>query len=530
VDPSIVVDGGNRGEGAAAHGTPQYFVSVHHNVPASLKHRKLTMTYTPPATTSQAVAGGIRFGKVAFSADSKLLVAIADGEHVDEVRVRGHTPGNARTNTRDGGLSAGYFTMVVWEWQKDKMIASAHFQQNPKDRIDVSRVLFNPSDKNCITTSGQGCLRQWNLVTLGGEIVPRSLLPPNKCADNFVDHAWMRGKSVGTEPPDRRLVVVTDGSAPVTTANDRSAFSPQINSSVPHGLLKKQSTRSGFGDDPRHFQILVFAPDVDNPLNYELVKSFLAPLPTGGSNPCTVETIAPYGKGFIVAGGGGFVQLWDRTEHSDLYAKARTLVPQASKEITPQRNYSNSSPRSTSSSKAAEVMTWGTDAHFTTLNIHANDELMVAVTEKQELMTFALGSLEVMEEVDTLQAYSLFSEVAGSHERGTKVTCMSTCVCKPLLVTGGEDCTVRLWDYSNWRGRGDIVWESTPGDGAPNDVSIHPTGNCLLIAYDSRVRLMTVLLDSLKPFREVSYIYTQSRCMFCFAALWFALPPFFEVA
>jgi len=503
-DPSIVSDipvanRGGEGAGGLIHGVPQYFVSVHHNIPSSLKHKKLTMTYAPPVTSTQPPLGGVRFGRVAFSADSKLLVAVADGEYDEEPQRKGGTPGpGGRATTRDGNSSLGFFTMVVWEWQKDKMIAAAHFQQNPKDRMEATRVSFNPSDKSCITTSGFGCLKQWTLLSLGAEISPRSLLPPNKCADNFVDHAWMNGKSVGSEPPDRRLIVVTDGNS-TQSSSERNVFSAQ-GGSHPSSLVRSNSLR-GNPPEQRRFQVLVFAPEVDNPANLELVKSFLAPLPATplGHPPCTVETITSYGKGFIVAGGGGFMQLWDRTEHSDLYTTARTLSPDGIEAS----QYSVQSSKSTASVKAMKAAEWGEEACFSSLSVHLNDELLVAVTKNLELVTFPLGSLEVMEEAGSA-AYGLFTHVAAAHDHGKRITCMETCVCKPLLVTGSDDCTVRLWDYSSWRSGGDIIWKSGPGDGPPNDISVHPTGNCILIAYESRVCLMTVLLDCLKPFREIS--------------------------
>ena len=100
---------------------------MYQSITFSLTKQKKTLSFAPPAS---AGPGPIIFTKVAFSHDSKHLVAVGD--------------------------EGDYFHMVIWDWarQDGKVVAQVHFEQKDGARINVTRVCFNPSDKGHLTTTG----------------------------------------------------------------------------------------------------------------------------------------------------------------------------------------------------------------------------------------------------------------------------------------------------------------------------------------------------------------------------------------
>lgn len=316
----------------------------------------------------------------------------------------------------------------------------------------------------------------------------------------------MCGKSSGVEPPDRRLVVVTDGSV-------GSGGSSVGGSAASVTSIDRRE---------RFYQVMIFAPSAEGVI--ELVRAIQSPLPNGAQS-CSVESIAPYGKGFVVSGGGGFFpssrpcsfphnyslsgffQIWDRSEQKELFVPAKTI---------------GGGPSLGPGQRSAA---WGEGrATITSLAVHPNDETLVATTKARELVLFPLGNYdaqEAQEDAAPAGPYADFVRLGGGHDHGRRITCMATCAGLPLLATGSEDETVtppacpealavkkaspqiRLWEYDKWR-RAEVVRDTgEDGDGVPLALALHPTGNLLLASFPGRVRLFNILHGALKPFREV---------------------------
>ena len=84
---------------------------------------------------------------------------------------------------------------------------------------------------------------------------------------------------------------------------------------------------------------------------------------------------------------------------------------------------------------------------------------------------------------------------------GPATTCVSACA----RVVSACARQVRLWDYSKWRGGGEVVLDcGETGDGAASALALHPTGSQLAAGFDSRLRIFTVLHNELRPFRDLT--------------------------
>lgn len=87
---------------------------------------------------------------------------------------------------------------------------------------------------------------------------------------------------------------------------------------------------------------------------------------------------------------------------------------------------------------------------------------------------------------------------------------IDTCVRKPLVVTVGSDRTLRAYDYETSGDDRDggrrrprrVLSKTFPEDA--RSVSLHPTGMHALVAFPDTIRLVHVLSDDVRTFREVS--------------------------
>lgn len=81
------------------------------------------------------------------------------------------------------------------------------------------------------------------------------------------------------------------------------------------------------------------------------------------------------------------------------------------------------------------------------------------------------------------------------------ITGLDVCIRKPLVATSSLDRTVRIW---NWQ---DTALElvKTFQDEAFS-VALHPNGLLMLVGFEDKLRLMTVLMDDLKVWLPCSWM------------------------
>ncbi|RKO94545.1 hypothetical protein BDK51DRAFT_19442, partial [Blyttiomyces helicus] len=86
------------------------------------------------------------------------------------------------------------------------------------------------------------------------------------------------------------------------------------------------------------------------------------------------------------------------------------------------------------------------------------------------------------------------------------VTGCDTCIRKPLIVTCSSDRSVRVWNYLD--GSAELV-KYFPEEAY--SVAIHPSGLYILVGFSDKLRLMNLLIDDIRPFRE----FTVRGCREC---------------
>jgi WD40 repeat protein len=74
---------------------------------------------------------------------------------------------------------------------------------------------------------------------------------------------------------------------------------------------------------------------------------------------------------------------------------------------------------------------------------------------------------------------------------------MDVCIRKPLVVTCGMDKSIRIWNYME---NTNELTKFFPEESL--SVSIHPSGLYLLAGFSDKLRLMNLLIDDIRVFRE----------------------------
>ncbi|XP_071547435.1 cilia- and flagella-associated protein 57 [Panulirus ornatus] len=137
---------------------------------------------------------------------------------------------------------------------------------------------------------------------------------------------------------------------------------------------------------------------------------------------------------------------------------------------------------------------------ITTLSLSPGESTIVAATHTSQLFLSPLPSLEPSK-LPSL----MFSPLHARHHEGGVVDA-DTCLWKPLLVTGGEDRTLRVWDYQDH----DLLLTYTFKEDIFS-LSLHPTGLHVAVGLADAVKLHHLLFDSLRQYSEVRI----RRCEVC---------------
>ena len=179
-----------------------------------------------------------------------------------------------------------------------------------------------------------------------------------------------------------------------------------------------------------------------------------------------IETIAKSSRGFVLGGSSGFFSVYEKTDdRKDPYMHIKTFY--CCREI------------------------------FSSISCNHNDEQAVAFSKSSKLLSFPLGSVDMIEETEAENSF--VSVIPGGTHEGSIID-SSICALKPLVATVGSDRTVRLWNYLRWHC--ELSQEFTVNDD-PTCISLHPSGTQVVVGLRERIRMYNVMIDELKLFREL---------------------------
>ncbi|XP_072430665.1 cilia- and flagella-associated protein 57 isoform X1 [Chiloscyllium punctatum] len=193
-----------------------------------------------------------------------------------------------------------------------------------------------------------------------------------------------------------------------------------------------------------------------------------------------VTAITIYSKGFICSAGPGVVYMFERGEEKDTFKKTRVIrIPQ--------------DPYSTDPSHAEQQ-------EISTLCLSPSEEALIASTNKNQLYSITLSSAEISK--SELTHFEFLCQSFHSNV----ITGLDICIRKPLVATSSVDRSIRLWNYET-----NVLELYKEFQEEAYSVAIHPSGLYILVGFSDKLRLMNLLIDDIRTFKE----FTIRSCREC---------------
>uniref|UniRef100_A0A3B1KGE5 Cilia and flagella associated protein 57 n=1 Tax=Astyanax mexicanus TaxID=7994 RepID=A0A3B1KGE5_ASTMX len=185
-----------------------------------------------------------------------------------------------------------------------------------------------------------------------------------------------------------------------------------------------------------------------------------------------VTAISPYSKGFACSAGPGTVCLFEKTEEKDNPPDPCFNDP-----------------------------TQAEQQEISTLCISPSEETLAASTDRGQLYHITLSSVEM-----SRGEQAQFEFLSHSFHSGI-ITGLSICMRKPLIATCSLDHSVRIWNFET-NAREHYVKEFQEES---YSVALHPSGLFILVGFSDKIRLMNLLIDDIRAFKE----FTVRGCREC---------------
>ena len=136
------------------------------------------------------------------------------------------------------------------------------------------------------------------------------------------------------------------------------------------------------------------------------------------------------------------------------------------------------------------------------LCISPAEDLVVALTEDLLLFSYQLKKKEgahIKKNVFSTLLYPF-------HSAGVRG--LDICIRKPLIVTGSDDHTIRVWNYRSFGMELAKMFQEEI-----HSVAIHPDGLYIAVGFMDKIRLLNLLIDDMRLFQE--FPVRESRvCLF----------------
>ncbi|KAL2919821.1 hypothetical protein HK105_200738 [Polyrhizophydium stewartii] len=356
------------------------------------------------------------------------------------------------------------WTLHYWSWEKSKTFASVRTVNTPE------KIAGQPAAAMLVTaTSSQGASKENKEHLLGSIVYQVSINPTDStqicCIGNgiFKLFRYQEGilKAVGTQKYDYK-----NFTAHTWTSDDRVIVGTEDS------------------------KIFVFES------NGELKSEILH---THGTSqiPRSIHCIASFSKGFVVGCSGGMAALYERSEElatGGIAAAAAQISSGAAGGPGGQQGIARDLYR-----KSREYTLQDDAAKITNMAVSPSEDTLLCTTETCQIFSMSLANAEVKGEE------AKFDPFAQPFHHGM-ITGMDTCIRKPLIVTCSSDKSIRVWNYLETSS--ELVKYFAE---EAFSVAIHPSGLYILVGFSDKLRLMNLLIDDIRPFRE----FTIRGCREC---------------
>eukprot|EP00217_Crustomastix_stigmatica_P010708 CAMPEP_0183813298 /NCGR_PEP_ID=MMETSP0803_2-20130417/52843_1 /TAXON_ID=195967 /ORGANISM="Crustomastix stigmata, Strain CCMP3273" /LENGTH=1181 /DNA_ID=CAMNT_0026058151 /DNA_START=28 /DNA_END=3573 /DNA_ORIENTATION=- len=194
----------------------------------------------------------------------------------------------------------------------------------------------------------------------------------------------------------------------------------------------------------------------------------------------SIECVVAYSKGFVCGGDNGVLSIYERSEDKDYYKRSKSFSIE--------------------------------DHHVKIKNlaVSPSDETLVCTLENNQVFVLGLSS------TDILKPDEMNFELLSQSFHSQAVTGVDTCVRKPLVATCSSDKSVRIWNYLD---KSSELVKFFPEEA--HSVAFHPSGLHVLVGFSDKLRLMNLLMDDIRPYKEFG-IKSCRECRFSHGGQYFA--------
>ncbi|BFZ16806.1 hypothetical protein BsWGS_19845 [Bradybaena similaris] len=194
-----------------------------------------------------------------------------------------------------------------------------------------------------------------------------------------------------------------------------------------------------------------------------------------------VTALVAFSKGFACAVGFGTVYMYEKTEEKDIYKKIREIK-------IPPDPWNSQDP------------TQAVQQIFRCLAISPSEETLVGSTEQGQLYQLTLSGTELG------KGEHAHFEILSQMFHTSPITGLDVCIRKPLIATCSTDHAVMIWNYETCNLE---LYKVFPEEAY--SVALHPSGLYILVGFNDKLRLMNLLIDDIKTFKE----FTVRGCREC---------------
>ncbi|XP_045440656.1 cilia- and flagella-associated protein 57 [Pipistrellus kuhlii] len=338
--------------------------------------------------------------------------------------------------------------LVYWLWEKQKVMAMI---KTDAQNNTVYQVSFSPQDNTqvCVTGNGmfkllrfaEGTLKQTNFQR--GE------------PQNYLAHTWVSDDKIVVGTDTGRLFLFESGDQRWETS-----------------IMVKESTSVLKNLEMMHeSESLIEFPTLSSP-----VPSFEQILETNGHSQQSmpqVFAIASYSKGFACSAGPGRVLLFEKMEEKDFYHESR--------EIRIPVDLQSNDP---SQSDKQDILC---------LCFSPSEETLLVSTSKNQLYSITMSLTEISKGEPAHFEYLMYPL------HSAPITGLATCIRKPLIATCSLDRSIRIWNYES-----NTLELYKEYQEEAYTISLHPSGHFIVVGFADKLRLMNLLIDDIRSFKEYS--------------------------
>ncbi|KAI8852315.1 WD40-repeat-containing domain protein [Chytridium lagenaria] len=211
--------------------------------------------------------------------------------------------------------------------------------------------------------------------------------------------------------------------------------------------------------------------------------------------PRACHSILSFSKGFVAAGSGGNVVIFEKGDdgvnanNPNATAASQQGVVEGEKVPGARELYR----------RVKDYQLPDEGSRVMNLAISSSEDNLLCSLENNQMFAITLASAEVKGDEARFESFSQ------PFHHG-QITGMDTCIRKPLIATCSSDRSVRVWNYIE--NSSELV-KYFPEEAY--SVAIHPSGLYILVGFSDKLRLMNLLIDDIRTFRE----FTVRGCREC---------------